>query len=78
MKKEHYNIGLRRPIPEHTTKPPLEAFKEMYFKLPLKARSELFIYHNGEPRSLDVVNFEVSCSTRLSKELLEILGYGKN
>ena len=55
-------------------------FKKMYYKLPSKARGELFLYVNTNsketyPYSLDVLYREVEHGTKLGKKILKQLGY---
>lgn len=54
---------------------PKTRFLKMFYKLPEKARKELFIDFTTNPRSLNVVAIEVRADTKLGKELLEKLGY---
>ena len=50
-------------------------FTKMYYKLPIKARTELVYDFVKHPMTLNVCMQEVRCNTQLGKKILERLGY---
>jgi len=50
-------------------------FNKMYYKLSPLARRNLFVYYNGIPISLVIVNFEINQKTKFGKVFLTHLGF---